>query len=252
MQESLDYIASWSSEWQLPISFDKCSVIVLGRSCARFPFHLNGTILKYNDNLKDLGVIIDSSLKFNLHVNYIVNKAHSRASLILKCFVSRNRNSMVRAFKVYCRPLLEYASSVWSPHFSQAIDKIESVQRRFTKRLRGLAETDYAARLSLLDLPSLEQRRLMLDLTLTYKVTFGLIDVTFNYFSLRQTASMSTRGNPYKLNCVHGRTDVRQHYFCNRVCNIWNSLPPSIVDFTSISSFRRTQRNVNLHIFTKF
>jgi len=34
----------------------------------------------------------------------------------------------------HVRPLLEYASCVWSPHSVSQIKKIESVQCRFTKR----------------------------------------------------------------------------------------------------------------------
>ena len=42
--------------------------------------------------------------------------------------MSHNPDVMVRAFKVYVRPMLEYAVSVWSPCYNYAIDKVESVQ----------------------------------------------------------------------------------------------------------------------------
>ena len=63
----------------------------------------------------------------------IVAKANGRAALIRKCFVSHNPYVMVRAFKVYVRPMLEYAVSVWSPCYNYAIDKVESVQRNLPK-----------------------------------------------------------------------------------------------------------------------
>jgi len=40
------------------------------------------------------------------------------------------------AFNVYERPLLQYVTCVWSPCSNYAIDKTESVQRKFTKRLK--------------------------------------------------------------------------------------------------------------------
>jgi len=92
--------------------------------------------------VKDLGVLIDSSLKFNSHIESIVAKAHLRASLIHKCFVSKHPALLTRAFKVYVRPIVEYASCVWSPHYGYAIDKVESVQRRFTKRLPGFHDME--------------------------------------------------------------------------------------------------------------
>ena len=42
---------------------------------------------------------------------------------------------VIRAFKVYVRPMFEYAVSVWSPCYNYAIDRVESVQRKFKKRL---------------------------------------------------------------------------------------------------------------------
>jgi len=44
----------------------------------------------------------------------------------------------LRAFTVYVLPLLEYNSIVWSPQGKQDIECIDRVQRRYTKRLRGL------------------------------------------------------------------------------------------------------------------
>jgi len=48
--------------------------------------------------------------------------------------------------------------------FKKDIDLIEKVQRRFTKRPRGLKDMPYSDRFAHLNLPSLELRRLHLDL----------------------------------------------------------------------------------------
>jgi len=47
------------------------------------------------------------------------------------------------AYCVYVRPLLEFSSQIWSPHYKYLIDKIESVQRYFTNRL--FAKKNYLA-----------------------------------------------------------------------------------------------------------
>ena len=98
------------------------------------------------DKVKDLGVIVDSQLSFVSHVDQIAARAIIRANLIHKCFVSRDIASLTRAFTVYVRPLLEYASCVWSPHQVGRIDQIEAVQRKFTKRLPGLTMLSYGER----------------------------------------------------------------------------------------------------------
>ena len=57
---------------------------------------------------------------------------------------------------------------------------IENVRRGFTKRLPGFAEHSYSKRLILLNLPSLELRRLHFDLIWCYKIIFGVVDISCN------------------------------------------------------------------------
>ena len=77
---------------------------------------LNNDKLAVVDTVKDLGVAIDYRLTFDVHVRQIVARAFVRANLIHKCFVSRDIITLMRAFKVYVRPIIEYASCVWSPN----------------------------------------------------------------------------------------------------------------------------------------
>ena len=93
------------------------------------------------DFIRNLDVTVDSRLKFDKHIALIVHKAMSRCRLIFKCFHSRNASVMLKAYITYVRPILDYCSSVWSPHSKQLIEKVEKVQRFFTIRLEGLQRT---------------------------------------------------------------------------------------------------------------
>jgi len=66
---------------------------------------------------------------------------------------------------MYVRLLVKYNSVVWSPHLKKDIEAVEKVQRRFTKRLPGLHALSFALALNL---PSLEMRRLHIDLVWCY------------------------------------------------------------------------------------
>ena len=86
-QNQLDSICQWSIRWQLPISYTKCNLLYLGRQEA------NGTLLTINGNplatssfTKDLGVVIDPDLKFDLHINDLVARAKQRAAIIPQMF----------------------------------------------------------------------------------------------------------------------------------------------------------------------
>ena len=81
------------------------------------------------------------------------------AYLIHKCFTPRDAATLWRAFVVYVRPSLEYATFVWSPHRVGQVKRVESVQRKFTKRLPGYYSLDYKSQLMRLHEDSLELRR---------------------------------------------------------------------------------------------
>jgi len=49
-----------------------------------------------------------------------------------------------------------------------------------------------------------------------------------------------TRGNPFKLSVNYCHTNTRKNFFSERVVKVWNSLPPSIVNFSSSATFRNS------------
>ena len=75
-------------------------------------YFINGTRLVSDGAVNDLGVLIDPALRFNDHISQICNKARSRIGLLFRGFLSRDRPTLVRAYKIYVRPLLEYCSVV--------------------------------------------------------------------------------------------------------------------------------------------
>ena len=85
----------------------------IGNTLCKPDLLLNDISLPIVEEVKDLGVIIYSRLVFAIHIKQAV-RANVRANLIHKCFISRDVFTLMRAFKVYVRPLLEYASCTWS------------------------------------------------------------------------------------------------------------------------------------------
>ena len=193
----------------------------------------------------DLGVTVDEQLHFTKHINTIARKAHTRCSLILKCFQSKNVDCLLRAYLTYVRPTLEYNSPVWNPHFVKDIRTLESVQRRFTKKLNGLHDLTYEQRLQVLNLDSLEVRRIRADLVLTFKIIRGISRVKISDFFTVSTAT-KTRGHCYKLSMPKVRTDIRKYFFSSRIVKVWNALPTDKVNFNSLNGFIRSLSAVAL------
>ena len=80
------------------------------------------------------------------------------------------------------------------------IDRIESVQRRFTKFLPGYRSISYLERLRRLNIKSLEERRIGFDLILVYKIINNLISLdSRDFFEFSNTI---TRGHNLKLKLI--------------------------------------------------
>jgi len=100
----------------------------------------------------------------------------------------------------------------------------------------GLKKLPYEERLSELELWTLEERRVRADLIEVFKMVRELSAIKLEtFFSARhhcqnKKASMETEKR-------HCNTDLRQHFFSERVVNIWNSLDKDTVAATSINCF---------------
>ena len=89
---------------------------------------------------------------------------------------SRNSELFSKLYKSLALPILEYCSPVWFPHLKKGLNALEKVQRRASKCAFGNFGRDmsYEERLMVLKWPTLEQRRLFLQMVLRLHVIFDL------------------------------------------------------------------------------
>jgi len=137
-----------------------------------------GEPIQEKENLKDLGVIMSNTLRFDDHIGTIVNKATQMSGWILRSFKTRTPDTMMLLFKQLVRNGLEYCCPLWSPNEEHLKKKIEKVQRSFTRRIDCFSGSDrpnYWERLRLLHIYSMERRRERYIIMYTMKALLGLV-----------------------------------------------------------------------------
>jgi len=107
-------------------------------------------------------------------------------------------DSFISWYKVFVRRQVEYAESVWNPHYMYLIDDLEKVQKWATKILRQCRRLNYQQRLEFLNLPTLAFRRNKGDMIDVYKILTGKYDPTLLSI-LHRNINSTTKGNPLKL-----------------------------------------------------
>ena len=132
-----------------------------------FDFSLNYVVLKRVNVIRDLGVLLDSTLLYRDHIDSIVYRTNKVLGMI--CAMAKDIRDPLCLKALYCslvRPILEYASVVWSPINAASFLRVERVQRNFTRiavrQFLGRTHTPvppYPVRCRLLDLQSLRDRR---------------------------------------------------------------------------------------------
>jgi len=108
-------VNSWAASWQLTVSVEKCFVLNIGNVIIQPRISINGRLLPTVLSCRDLGITVSRDLSPSAHISGITVKAHQRANLIFRSFVSRDVSLLLRAYLTYVRPLVECNSVVWSP-----------------------------------------------------------------------------------------------------------------------------------------
>jgi hypothetical protein len=245
-------LEKWANKWQLKIEQTKCYHLSTGHfSIPSTTYSIMTRKVKSKVSVDDLGILLTSDLKFAAYCETIVSKAFARANLILKAFSSNDHKLLIIAYTTYVRHILEYNSCTWNPYLLKDIEKLESVQRFFTRKVCTRCKINYESyndRLIQFNLQPLEFRRLKADICMTYKIIHNLVDLEKEkFFNFRKSI---TRGNSLKIwNREKSYYDIHRHFFSQRVIPIWNALNDSTIHAVSLQSFKTLIDKSNLNKF---
>lgn len=255
LQQDLNVLLSICSSWNLFLNPTKCVAIKFGpRSCVEHVDGVNSGYMLGSNPIKlvlshrDLGVIVDSSLKFHHHIMKIVNKASALVNQLLRNTVCRSPNFMTVLFVSHVRPILEYCSSVWNQGYRGDLIKLESVQRRWTREVQGMVGVSYQDRLRHLGLFSVKGRLLRADLIKLWKIFHDQFEVGLDIL-LERRFHGATRGHQYKISTPRCHSETLRRFFSVRLVVIWNSIPANIVETDSLSLFKT---RLDRHFYDKF
>ena len=250
LQSSLNLLTNWLQDYQLRLAKEKCSVVSIPQSSSNPYFFLENSQILTSESIKDLGIIISDNLKWNKHIDYLYRNASVSSYQISKFSKTKNIWTLIKLFKTYVRPKLEFNTPIWSPYLSKDIEKIEKIQKTFTRYIfkkLNLPYSSYSDRLRQINLKSLEYRRLFFDLVFLYKIINGLAGINFHdYFVIKENPYM-LRENQFKIESnFKSFNSIWHNSFFTRASKLWNSLPKTITDSKSLISFKKTLNKFNL------
>lgn len=181
--------------------------------------------------IKDLGVTLDSKLRFNKHIDTMIDAAFRALGFVLRCGKAfKKPSTLINLFNCFVRSKLEYGSVVWTPYHKIHIDRIERVQKRLTKHLAYRCRISsrvrsYKDRLKRFNMMSLKSRRDMLDMTFLYKTLNSMTDCPslLSKFALKVPSRVPRYPCPL-LSIRFCRTKLGSHSPVPRLSRLYNKL----------------------------
>ena len=149
---------------------------------------------------------------------------------------------MLQIYKVFIRPHLEYAVTSWAPWHKKDIDILEKIQHRATRRMSDVHGA-YHERLDQLGLTTLEERRTRGDAIEVFKYLRGFLDVNKETIFTTNTAIQPKTRHQKSfmlLKVSRANLDFRKNFFSIRGAKIWNNLPSTIRESSSVNRFKNS------------
>ena len=96
LQEDLVKLGNWANDWQMSFNTDKCAIIHLGSDNLKHKYSLGGSVLRESTKERDLGIIVDSSMKYSEQCNAAIKNANSTLGLIRRTIKCKSRHIVTK------------------------------------------------------------------------------------------------------------------------------------------------------------
>uniref|UniRef100_A0A803SZG5 Reverse transcriptase domain-containing protein n=1 Tax=Anolis carolinensis TaxID=28377 RepID=A0A803SZG5_ANOCA len=174
IQNDHNRLERWAETNKMKFNRDQCKILHFGRKNEMQRYRMGDDAWLNSSTCEtDLGVLMDNKLNMSLQCDAAAKKANGILACINRSIASRAREVMLPLYSALVRPHLEYCVQFWAPQLTGDVDKLESVQRRATKMIKGLENKPYEEWLKELGMFSLQKRRLRGDMVAIYKYVRG-------------------------------------------------------------------------------
>ena len=185
LNDDLEKISYLAYQWKMQFNPDpnkQANEVIFSRKTSSN--NLSHPPIKFNNNdiskcphQKHVGIVLDSKLNFNAHLDKKIKKWKRIIGLIRRLSINLPRNALLTIYKSFVRPHLDYGDILYDkPNNENFQNKLEKVQYRaclaITGAIQGTSKTKLYDELCL---HSLIKRRWCNKLIFFYKIVNGLM-----------------------------------------------------------------------------
>ena len=253
MEDCLECVRVWMHSNKLKLNTDKTEVITFTskfRPQHKLSLEISGTTTLSTDHVKNLGIILNSNMTMEQHINHICKSAYFQ----LKKIGSIRRYLTVSASKSLVHALvtsrMDYCNSVLYGLPNTLLSKLQRIQNTAARLITRTARHDHITpvlrELHWLPIHSRIDYKILMY---TYKALHGdapsyltdMIGIKPHSRQLRSNNSIQLCVPNYKTKTYGART------FSTAAALLWNNLPSHLKECATTDAFKR---NLKTHLFT--
>ena len=240
LQKDLNLLENWGSKWGMRFNAAKCNIMRMSRKQTPIStqYELSGQVLEEVKDAKYLGVTVSDDLEWTKHINAITTKANSKLSFLRRNLKGCPEKLRETAYFALVRSFLDYSATVWHPHQKYNSDKLEMVQRRaarFVKGRYGMYESVIQMLEELTWVP-LSKRRENARLILFYKIINNLAMVPHS--CLEKADGRTRKNHNLKFRHIGYNVDPYGQSFFPKCISAWNGLAQEIAEANTLDLFK--------------
>ena len=179
INSDLNKLQSWSRQWLVNFNPDKTKFIVFSKKLNDVDYpdlFINDRKIKRVSHLKQLGINLNKSLTWELHIKENCKKAMNRLTALKKIGSKLTKKSRLTIYISFIRPVLEYGFQLYDNCTKALSDTLEHVQRESLLFITGAyKKTSHKELLQEVGVAPLEKRRKCQKILFMYKARHNML-----------------------------------------------------------------------------
>ena len=179
LQNDLETVYNWQRENNMLFNDEKFELLRYGKNVeikSQTTYSgPTGTIIQEKSSIRDLGVTMSNSLRFNDHLDKVCSVVKNHCGWIYRTFKSRNECLMKSLWNSLIQPRIDYCSQLWGPTTIGNIQRLEALFRSYTNRIPSKKHLNYWDRLRSLHMYSQERRHDRYKIIYIWKVLENMV-----------------------------------------------------------------------------
>ena len=138
LQEDLEILYKWQEDNNMKFNSTKFENLSYGKNedlknNTNFLTPNAENIIEGKESLRDLGIIMNYKADFTDHINHVCAKVNQKSGWIMRTFIRRDEYFLKFMWKTNMQGHIDYCSQLWQPMQSHLLQRIEGLQRAYTK-----------------------------------------------------------------------------------------------------------------------